>query len=509
MTNPIPRKIVRLSGAVTLALLLGACGEDRVTDVTAAGEDTAQVEVPGNTAPTLSGDPPTALDANADYAFQPSAYDADGDTLTFSAQGLPAWATLDTSTGRISGRPTDGDEGETADILLQVTDGKQATELQGFRITIRGTNPAPAVAGTQPPTISGTPAATVTVDTAYSFAPAASDPDTAHLTFAIANKPSWASFSSSTGALTGKPASRNVGTSSNIVISVTDGRTRVALPAFSIQVQPAPNGAPSISGTPSGSATVGATYSFTPSASDPEKQTLGFSISGKPSWASFSTSTGALTGVPGAGNTGTFANIIITVSDGRLQTSLPAFAITVVAAANGAPRITGTPATAAAAGSSYSFLPSASDPNGDALTFSISNKPSWAAFDAATGRLSGTATAGTFSNVTISVSDGKTSASLAPFSIQVSAASLGSATLAWTPPTQNTDGSSLVNLAGYRIYYGTNPATLAQSIQITNPGLTSYTIGNLAAGTYYFALAAYTTDGVEGAQSAVGSKTIM
>ncbi|MET0291173.1 MAG: fibronectin type III domain-containing protein [Steroidobacteraceae bacterium] len=82
----------------------------------------------------------------------------------------------------------------------------------------------------------------------------------------------------------------------------------------------------------------------------------------------------------------------------------------------------------------------------------------------------------------------------------------GSATLSWTPPTQNTDGSSLANLAGYRIYYGTKADALNQQIQVTNPGLTAYTVSNLDAGTYYFAVAAYTADGVEGAPSSVGSK---
>jgi hypothetical protein len=84
----------------------------------------------------------------------------------------------------------------------------------------------------------------------------------------------------------------------------------------------------------------------------------------------------------------------------------------------------------------------------------------------------------------------------------------GSATLSWTPPTQNSDGSALVTLAGYRVYYGTSAGNLSQTIQLSNPGLTSYVVGNLASGTYYFAIAAYTSSGVEGALSNVGSKTV-
>ncbi|MEP7311956.1 MAG: fibronectin type III domain-containing protein [Pseudomonadota bacterium] len=84
----------------------------------------------------------------------------------------------------------------------------------------------------------------------------------------------------------------------------------------------------------------------------------------------------------------------------------------------------------------------------------------------------------------------------------------GSATLSWTPPTLNEDGSSLNNLAGYKIYFGTDPNSLSQSVQITNPGLTIYVMANLAAGTTYFAMSSYNTAGTESARSLVGSKTI-
>jgi hypothetical protein len=88
------------------------------------------------------------------------------------------------------------------------------------------------------PTISGTPAATVAEDTDYSFIPEASDDDGDTLTFSIANKPSWASFDTDTGALTGTPSNDDVGTHADIVISVTDDivATPIALDSFDIAV---------------------------------------------------------------------------------------------------------------------------------------------------------------------------------------------------------------------------------------------------------------------------------
>jgi len=84
----------------------------------------------------------------------------------------------------------------------------------------------------------------------------------------------------------------------------------------------------------------------------------------------------------------------------------------------------------------------------------------------------------------------------------------GSVTLSWTPPTANTDGSRLSDLAGYRIYYGTSKEYFQRVIEINDPGATEYTINNLPAFTYYFAVSAYNAAGAESARSNVRSKIV-
>jgi hypothetical protein len=365
------------------------------------------------------------------------------------------------------------------------------------------------------PKISGTPTTVTRVGTAWSFQPTASDADRNKLTFSVAHKPPFTTFSTSTGRLSGTPTAADQRSWSNITISVTDGTSTVSLPAFTLLVRPAStttNQPPTISGTPATSVKVGTAYSFTPTAKDPEGKTLTFSIANKPSWASFSTSTGKLSGTPSS--TGTTSGVKISVSDGSLSASLASFTLTVTSASttNSPPTISGTPATSVAVGAAYSFTPTAKDANNDPLTFSISGKPAWATFSTSTGKLSGTpssAYGGTQNGVTITVSDGKASANLA-FTLKVTGGTTttSSATLNWSPPTKNTDGTSLTNLAGYRISYGTSAGSLTQTVQIANPGISSYVIDGLTSGTWYFSLRAYTSSGSESSLSNPVSRTI-
>src|SRR5512139_87101 len=291
------------------------------------------------------------------------------------------------------------------------------------------------------------------------------------------------------------------------------------------------NTAPVISGTPSTSVQATTAYSFTPTASDAQNNRLTFYISNKPAWASFSSSTGSLAGTPSSTQTGTYSNIRIRVSDGYLSSSLPAFGITVTAApagtmtsttttaptvtapANTAPVISGTPPASVTAGSAYAFSPTASDADGNMLAFSVANKPAWAVFSTATGSLAGTPTAtqaGTYSGITISVSDGTATTSLPAFGITVYApvTTSGTAMLTWAAPSQNTDGTALTNLAGFKVYHGTSATALNDVIQLEGAASTTYTYGQLGSGTHYFAVSAYTVNGLEGDLSALGSKTI-
>lgn len=177
------------------------------------------------------------------------------------------------------------------------------------------------------------------------------------------------------------------------------------------------------------------------------------------------------------------------------------------------PRISGSPARTIRVDYAYNFQPTASDPDTPRhrLRFSISNRPRWASFSRTTGRLSGTpgrSHVGAYSNIRISVSDGRSSARAPAFAITVTEVANGVATLSWLPPTQNTNGSALRNLAGYRIYYGTSATALNRTVTIANAGVATYIIDNLPTGAWHFAVCAYNANGIESPLSNRVSKTI-
>jgi hypothetical protein len=164
--------------------------------------------------------------------------------------------------------------------------------------------------------------------------------------------------------------------------------------------------------------------------------------------------------------------------------------------------------------SNYSFQPTATDADGDTLSFSISGKPAWASFNNKTGQLSGTpgmGSVGDYGNIVISVSDGTTSVNLLAFSIQVQAAPVrtGSLTLQWTAPVTRTDGTplSLADIDGYRIFYGNSAGNYPNRLEVPDGTATSATITDLPVGSYYIVMTTYDVSHRESAYSLMVAKT--
>ena len=494
-------QVIRVVLVATVAINIAACG-DEDTDAANAAQAVA------NRTPVIGGTPSARVIESEFYDFTPTASDPDGDPIIFGIDGKPGWLDFNTSDGRLYGTPGGGDVGMHRGIVIWVSDGNSESLLPTLDIDV-----LPATSnGNLAPAISGTPAGSVTAGEFYDFIPVASDVDGDALSFSIESPPGWAEFDSQIGRLSGTPGVASVGAYGNIIISVSDGIADTALVPFIIVVNPPPsqNTVPMISGQPATSVLAGNTYFFLPIASDVDGDPLSFSPINPPSWAQFDSSTGTLIGTPLQSDAGIYNGISIVVSDGEATAALPSFSIEVIAP-NSPPTISGTPSNSVLVNNPYAFVPAANDPDGDSLLFSISGQPSWASFDSSNGALSGTPTAGdvgVYGNISISVSDGTGAAALNSFAIDVIPIASGAATLSWTPPTENTDGTPLTDLAGYTVYWGTAPGNYQNSVTLDNPGLTSYVVENLAAATtYYFSTTAYNSAGLESTFSNVASKT--
>jgi hypothetical protein len=178
---------------------------------------------------------------------------------------------------------------------------------------------------------------------------------------------------------------------------------------------------------------------------------------------------------------------------------------------NHPPTIAGAPGGTAVVGEYYSFTPAAQDPEGRPLKHAIRFKPPWATFRPSDGRLAGTpgpGDIGSHVDIAISVSDGRSTARLAAFTIDVVGRGDDSATLSWNPPMQNSDGSALTDLAGYRIYYGRRKHRLENAIALDNPGLTRYVVEGLTPGHWYFAMTSVNRGGVESTRSRAVRKKV-
>ena len=420
-----------------------------------------------NQAPTISGIPTVNIIENNDYLFEPNAIDLDGDSLMFSARNLPSWLEINGDSGSLSGRPTSLHVDQVyADIELVVTDGYVETVLPSFSIRVRDLgyiNSPPTIA---PEFADLLPSDVMLAFEAFNFKLQAIDVDGDVLLYSMRNNPDWLKFDDIDRSLVvGSPTNGDVGTYSDITLSVRDKFESVDLIVFDLTVIKV-NSAPTISGNPPIVVVVGQEYNFTPIVNDIDiGDSISYAIQNKPTWLAFDIVTGTLSATPSAPDISEYSNIILSASDGTDTVSLPPFSIKVLEG-NTPPVIEGNPLSDVAVGQEFLFTPIAYDPDNDpnsptysgpvSLTYSINKKLQWIkSFNTSNGALRGTPTAddvGHYSGVVISVSDGVITTSLPEFSITVN-------------PLIDTGGGSLV-ISG-----------LSQSsyeLDILNSGTTSY-----------------------------------
>jgi hypothetical protein len=365
-----------------------------------------------NGPPTIASIANQTVAENALLTVTPSASDPDGDPLTWSGTNLPAGASVNASTGELTWTPDYTQAGSYANVTLTADDGNGGTASQAFDITVTNVNRAPTVNTIANQTVAENAALTVT--------PSASDPDNDVLAWSGTNVPSGASVNASTGEFTWTPSYSQAGSYSAVTLTADDGNGGTASQSFDITVTNV-NQPPTIASIPDQTVEVNMLLTVTPSASDGDGDALAWSGTNIPAGASVNASTGVLTWTPNAGDVGSYPNVALTADDGNGGTASQSFMITVSAQVNDPPVVQSIPNQTVAENALLTVTPSANDPNGDPLTWSGANMPAGASVNASTGEFTWTpnfSQAGTYSNVTLTASDGSSSAS-ASFDITV------------------------------------------------------------------------------------------
>ena len=133
-----PRDYVRTFLPLLPLCLCQACGV-RSGSVTAATPAAAAPAMSSNAPPTIVAAAIGDAQVGSNFEFLPQAQDRDRDTLRFTAVNLPAWASIDPSSGRISGTPGPLDAGVYESISITAADATHKVVTAPFSITV---NPA-------------------------------------------------------------------------------------------------------------------------------------------------------------------------------------------------------------------------------------------------------------------------------------------------------------------------------------------------------------------------------
>jgi len=370
-----------------------------------------------NEAPAITSIPDVEAVVGNAYHYALEAGDPDGDPLGFSLLTAPAGMVIDSVSQRITWTPTVEDAGNHA-IAIRAEDGRGGTVKQRFSLAVVRAPP------NRPPFFRSAPRVDANVNTLYRYEPVALDSDSDPLTFELIEAPTGLTLDPATGVLEWTPNGDDFG-SHDVGLEVSDSRGGAASQTFAISVHGEPgNNAPFIFSQPPASATQDKDFVYAVKAIDPDADVLGFSLPTAPAGMTIDEATGE---VVWDGDSITIGEhqVTVQVADGRGGFDTQIF--TVGAIANRDPVIISTPILEAREGQTYGFFIEASDPDGNPLTFGLTQAPSGmsvATIDEDTGLLTWTPTGGQLgpNPVTLEVSDGRGGSASQAFVIEVGAA---------------------------------------------------------------------------------------
>ncbi|MEM9529789.1 MAG: putative Ig domain-containing protein [Pseudomonadota bacterium] len=353
------------------------------------GSDEQSLTFTVNTPPNLQNPGSQLTTIGASVSLQLVASDSDGDGLSFDATGLPPGLSIAAASGLISGSPSTAG---VSSVTVEVFDGAGGAAEVVFTWVIN----APPVL-TPPANQTGVEGAAVALQLI------ASDPDGDTLSYGATGLPAGLALNSGTGAITGALASAGNYTTS---VSVSDGRGGSAGATFSWVVEePPPVNQPPVLINPGPQQAVeGDLIQLQLQASDPDDDPLTFAASGLPAGVTLNPTSGFMSGTLTAAGSG---SATVVVDDGQGGTDVETFSWEIALPPNTPPVLANPGPQQGTVGESVGLALSASDDDGDALTFSASGLPDGLAINPETGVVSGTLLTGGEFPVVLQVEDSR------------------------------------------------------------------------------------------------------
>lgn len=361
--------------------------------------------------PIITTTPRAAATLAREYSYDAAGIDPGGTPLVWSLDAAPSGMSIDPLQGRLRWTPT-ADQLGSQQVIVRLTNGDGLATSQAYSIIVRAIN--------VPPLITSNPSTQAAAGQAYTYNIAASDADNDPLTFSLTTAANGMTIASSTGLIHWTPTVAQIGTQ-DVTVLVDDGQGGTATQTWSVVVTSVPiNHPPTITSTPPLAPPSGMPYQYAVLATDPDGQSVGFSLVAAPANMTIDPVSGLIQWTPTLAQLGN-NRITVAATDPQGLSALQSFSIVVVLG-NSSPVISSAPPVAVTVGQTYHYDVRATDADGDRLGYTLTNAPSGMAIDDR-GRMTWSPRTGDIGSqpVEIRVDDGRGGTASQSFTILVSA----------------------------------------------------------------------------------------
>ncbi len=351
-----------------------------------------------NADPEIVSTPRSRMRLGVPYVYIVDVTQDDADPLTFSLDTAPSGMTIDTEGVVMWDDPPVMFMMEP--VTIRVEDGRGGVDTQSFDLEI-----VPDWQNSDP-VISSNPPRYARADRLFAYDLAAEDADGDDVIWRIVSAPDGVSVDQMTGKLRWIPALDQVGVR-DFVIEAMDSQGATDLQKFSVEVT-CVNLVPTLDSVPPTEATTGRPYFYAVRASDPEGESLRFELGTTLAGMTMDEDTGLIRWVPDATFAGRRERVTLTATDPEGGFASQAYEIEIAdggltGSGNHPPIITSSPVFYAEVDQPYSYVVTATDPNGDTVTYDLLEGPATMSLEATTGRITWTPVAGEITGLPVTV----------------------------------------------------------------------------------------------------------